>query len=260
MEHVDIKRISESRRFGRVCHVCIANISELYNFHEVTIDRSSPYRAPEPCITSATWRCRKTKPTEAQLSLDVVQPLAERIATASCRCSYTGSWVVVYKACFLSLLQISGWFLVNILCGDGVVKRVNFSVSMIVMSIVTWCPLLGQLFSKQYLYSLTHIGVSKVTISGPYNGLSPGRRQAIIWTNAGILLIRILETNFSEIWSEIHTFLFKKMYLKMSSAKWWQFCLGLNVLKSGHCNSFKDRVLADFVYKYPTFEWISVTW
>ena len=34
-------------------------------------------------------------------------------------------------------------------------------------------------------------------------GLSPGRRQAIIWTYAGILLIRTLGTNFGEILSEI---------------------------------------------------------
>ena len=36
-------------------------------------------------------------------------------------------------------------------------------------------------------------------IIGSDNGLSPGRRQAIIWTNTGILLIRPLGTNFSEI-------------------------------------------------------------
>ena len=39
---------------------------------------------------------------------------------------------------------------------------------------------------------VTHICVSKLTIIGSDNGLSPGRRQAIIWTNAGILLIRPL--------------------------------------------------------------------
>ena len=32
-----------------------------------------------------------------------------------------------------------------------------------------------------------------------YDGLSPGLRQAIIWTNVGILLTRTLETNFNEI-------------------------------------------------------------
>ena len=43
---------------------------------------------------------------------------------------------------------------------------------------------------------VTHICVSKLTIIGSDNGLSPGRRQAIIWTNAGILLIGPLGTNF----------------------------------------------------------------
>ena len=36
---------------------------------------------------------------------------------------------------------------------------------------------------------MTLIYVSKLTITGSDNGLSRGRRQAIIWTNAGILLI-----------------------------------------------------------------------
>ena len=77
---------------------------------------------------------------------------------------------------------------------------------------------------------MTHICVSKLTIIGSDNGLSPWWRQAIIWTNDGILLIRTLGTNFSEILSEIHSFSFKKMHLKMSSAKWRLFCLGLNEL------------------------------
>ena len=79
---------------------------------------------------------------------------------------------------------------------------------------------------------MTHICVSKLTIIGSDNGLSPGRRQAIIWTNAGILLIGPLRTNFSEILIEIHTFSFKKMHLKMSLGKWQPSCLGLNVLKT----------------------------
>ena len=77
---------------------------------------------------------------------------------------------------------------------------------------------------------VTHICVSKLTIIGSDNGLSPDRRQAIIWTNAGLLLIGPLETNFSEILIEILTFSFKKMRLKVSSAKRRPFCLGLNVL------------------------------
>ena len=78
---------------------------------------------------------------------------------------------------------------------------------------------------------VTHICVSKLTIIGSDNGLSPDRRQAIFWTNAGLLLIGPLGTKFSEILIEILTFSFKKMRLKVSSAKRWPFCLGLNVLR-----------------------------
>ena len=77
---------------------------------------------------------------------------------------------------------------------------------------------------------VTHIWVSELTIIGSDNGLSPSRRQAIICTNAGILLIRPLGTNFNEILIEIHIISFKKIHLKMSSGKWRTFCLGLNVL------------------------------
>ena len=72
--------------------------------------------------------------------------------------------------------------------------------------------------------------VSELTIIGSDNGLSPGQRQAIIWKNAGLLLIELLGTNVSEISIGIQTFSFKKMHLNMSSAKWCPFCLGLNVL------------------------------
>ena len=77
---------------------------------------------------------------------------------------------------------------------------------------------------------VTHICVGNLTIIGPDNGLSPGRRQAIIWTNAGILLIGPWGTNFSEILIGIQAFSYKKMHLKMSPAKWRPFCLGFNVL------------------------------
>ena len=65
-----------------------------------------------------------------------------------------------------------------------------------------------------------------LTIIGSDNGLSPGRRQAIIWTNAGIMFLGSLGTNLIEI----HTFLFKKMHLKMSSGKRRPSCFGPNVL------------------------------
>ena len=79
---------------------------------------------------------------------------------------------------------------------------------------------------------LAYICVGNVTIIGSNNGLSPGRRQAIIWTNARTLLIGPLGTKLSEILIGIYTFSVKKMHLKMSFAKWRPFCHGLNVQTS----------------------------
>ena len=80
----------------------------------------------------------------------------------------------------------------------------------------------------------------KFTIIGSDNGLSPGRRQAIIWNNDGLMSIGALGTNFSEILIEIHTFSFTKMHLKVLSAKWRPCCLDLNVLT-------KDRKQAQII-------------
>ena len=90
---------------------------------------------------------------------------------------------------------------------------------------------------------VTHICVSKLTIIGSDNGLLPNRRQAIILTNSGILLIGPLGTNFSEIWIEIQIFSLGKIHLKMSSTKWRPFCLGLNVLRKTQfrCQSPSDE-------------------
>ena len=72
---------------------------------------------------------------------------------------------------------------------------------------------------------VTHICIGKLIIIVSDNGLSPGRRQAIIWTNAGILLIGPLGTNLNEILIKIHTFSFKEVHLKRSSGKWQPFSL-----------------------------------
>ena len=76
---------------------------------------------------------------------------------------------------------------------------------------------------------VTHMCISKLSIIGSDNGLSPDRRQAIIWTNAGILLIGTLGINFNDFFFEIHTISFKNIHLKMSSGTWHPFCLGINV-------------------------------
>ena len=77
------------------------------------------------------------------------------------------------------------------------------------------------------------ICVSNLTIIGSDNGLSPDRRQAIIWTNDEIFLIEPSWRNFSEILIEIQTFSLKKIHLKISPGKWRPFYLGLKVIAYG---------------------------
>ena len=72
-----------------------------------------------------------------------------------------------------------------------------------------------------------HIWVSKLTILGWDNGLSPSWCQAIIWANADILLIWTLGTNLSEILNEIDTFFIQEN----AFAKWHLFYLNLNELE-----------------------------
>ena len=76
---------------------------------------------------------------------------------------------------------------------------------------------------------MAHICVNELNSIASENGLSPVRRQAIIWTNAGVLIMRPSWSDFNEILIEVHTFSFKKIHLKMSSVKWRPFSLGLNV-------------------------------
>ena len=118
----------------------------------------------------------------------------------------------------------------------NVPKMLN--VSLLVINYTNWSIASSLYFNRGLTHwgRVTQICVSNLTTIGSVNGLSPGRRQAITWTNAGILLIGPLGTNFSEILIEIPTFSFTKMRLKVSSAKWRPFCLGLNVLISlNHC-------------------------
>ena len=104
---------------------------------------------------------------------------------------------------------------------------------------------------------VTHICVGKLTIIGSGNGLSPGRRQANIWTNAGILLIRPSGTNSNENLIEIHTFSLKKIHLKMPSGKWRPFCFGLNVI-SGSYSNHKNKTLLVRRYKLTCFQSVYV--
>ena len=52
------------------------------------------------------------------------------------------------------------------------------------------------------------------SVFGSANGLSPVRRQAIPWTNAALLSIGHLRTNFGEIWIQI-----KKLFIHENAFK-----------------------------------------
>ena len=107
---------------------------------------------------------------------------------------------------------------------------------------------------------MTHICVGKLTNIDLDNGLSPERRQAIIWTSVGILLIGPLGTNFSENLFVILTFSFTKMRLKVSSAKWRPFCLGLNVLNKLFTHLMSS---VNVVIVFPAFKkriWLLYLW
>ena len=69
-------------------------------------------------------------------------------------------------------------------------------------------------FELTHWGQVTHICLDNLAIIGSDNGLSPGQCQAITWINAGLLLIALLGTNFSDILIEIQTFLFNKVHFK----------------------------------------------
>ena len=87
------------------------------------------------------------------------------------------------------------------------------------------------LFNLIHWGRVTHIGVGNLNTIGPDKSLSPGKRQTIIWNNAGILFIGHVATYCSEILIEISIFSFNKIRFKMSSGKCRSFCLGFSALK-----------------------------
>ena len=100
-------------------------------------------------------------------------------------------------------------------------------------TVVLWVCIYNS-YRPQYVNSLRPTDAYMRQWIGSDNGLSPGRCQAIIWPNAGILLIGPFGTNLSEMLIEIQTFSIRKMHSKMPSAKWQPFCLGLGVIKNSY--------------------------
>ena len=85
----------------------------------------------------------------------------------------------------------------------------------------------------------TYVSVNYATISSD-NGASPVGRQAIIWTNAGLLSIEPEKTNFNEILIEIQNFSFNKKI---------QIC---RLQNGGHC---VNASLESVPYKHGTTTW-----
>ena len=88
---------------------------------------------------------------------------------------------------------------------------------------------------NRILNSLTQIRVSKLILNGSDNGLSPGRYQAITWSNAGILLMGPLGTNFNGFLIVIQKFSFKKIHLKKTAAKMAAILSWPQCVKSHYC-------------------------
>ena len=125
-------------------------------------------------------------------------------------------WVFVPAYCYLKLLSFPQWACFSLTVSDHEGKVLSVKdITLKMPSSSGW--------------ELAHM-IKDGWLSSVITANTIGRRQAIIWTNAGILLFGPLRSNFSEILIEIDTFSFKKMHLKRLSAKWRPFCLGLNVL------------------------------
>ena len=87
-------------------------------------------------------------------------------------------------------------------------------------------------FPRDYIFArlfwrLFRIIFQMTAIIVPDNGLSPVWRKANIWNIDGWSFIRPFGKKVS-----MYSFLLKNMNLKISSAKWWPLCLGLNVVKA----------------------------
>ena len=110
-----------------------------------------------------------------------------------------------------------------------------------------------------------HICVCKLTIIGSDNGLLPGRRQAIIWTNVGIFLIATLGTNFSEILGEIYTYTLKKCIWKCHLQNGDNFVSASMCWMQQHwkCSSKSNNRFENYTFKikatFPSGQWVKKT-
>ena len=99
---------------------------------------------------------------------------------------------------------------------------------------------------------------SKINIIGSDNGLSPGRRQAIIWTNTKMLLIGSMDTNFSEILIGIHIFPSRKCWF------YWYYSNQANLTDTDTSHALKKQLVRLYgsmhIWLYKTYNETSTKW
>ena len=120
-------------------------------------------------------------------------------------------WLMVLLASIFEKTYLSKKKLYPTLCVPNYCRISSYSIK------INTCQV--KVYSRWSVYLLTHICVCNLTIIGP-NKKWPGRGQAIIWTNTGMLLIGHLGGHFSEILIEIHTFSFKKIHSFVCISLW----------------------------------------
>ena len=155
-----------------------------------------------------------------RLSLNVLSHLINCAHAIMC-CSYIVSIVTIFKRNKYFLT----WWNAN---PPNLTRYIHFTRVQWVHCVILQQTTLTSCSDLTHWGRVIHICVGNLTIIGSDNGLLPGRRQAIIWPNAGILLIGPLGTNFSENLIEILTFSLTKMCLKMSS-------YNVSILSQPHC-------------------------
>ena len=99
-----------------------------------------------------------------------------------------------------------------------------------------YLPQLSEANGLTHWRRVSHICGGESTITGSDNGLSLGRRQAIIWSSAGVLLIWTLGTNFNRILIGIQTFSIHENAFENVVCEMTSICLGLN----GWTEGWKD--------------------
>ena len=104
---------------------------------------------------------------------------------------------------------------------------------------------------------MTHICARELTIIGSDNGLSPGRRQAIIWTNARILLIGPVGNKLQwNLKRNLYIFIQEAVF-QISSKNWRPFCLGIDVIKVLKCAQW---ILKSYLGLTRSISWLLMPW